>query len=74
MIVISRQLILSALLQIQRISVKVKKQVVLFPEIGRMKNVLSLTRSHSRMRIRICISNFKNNKQTNKETNKYKQD
>ena len=41
------------------------QKVVLFPEIGRVKIVLSLTRSHSRMCIRIYIFNFK--KQTNKQ-------
>ena len=41
------------------------KKVVLFPEIGRMKKILSLTRPHSQMCIRIYIFNFK--KQTNKQ-------
>ena len=36
-----------------------KKKLVLFPEIGRMKLFLSLTRLHSRMCIRIYIFNFK---------------
>ena len=44
------------------------KKVVLFPEIGRVKNVLSLTRPHSRMCIRIHIFNLK--KQTNKKVKK----
>ena len=41
------------------------EKVVLFPEIGRMKKILSLTRPHSQMCIRIYIFNFK--KQTNKQ-------
>ena len=40
------------------------KKVVFFPEIGRVKNILSLTRPHSRMCIRIYIFNFKNKKKT----------
>ena len=35
-----------------------KKQVVLFPEIGRVKNFLSLTRPHSKVSIKIYIFNF----------------
>ena len=42
------------------------KKVVLFPEIGRVKNFLSLTRPHSRMCTRIYLFNFKKH-QTNKE-------
>ena len=36
-----------------------KRKVVLFPEIGRVKYFLSLTRPHSRMCIKIYIFNFK---------------
>ena len=49
----------------------VSKKVVLFPEIGRVKKFLSLTRLHSRMCIRIHTFNFKK-QQTNKETSKQK--
>ena len=42
-----------------------EKKVVLFPEIGQVKKILSLTLPHSRMCIRIYIFNFK--KQTNKQ-------
>ena len=42
-----------------------KKKVVLFPEIRRMKKILSLNRPHIRMCIRIYILNFK--KQTKKQ-------
>ena len=45
-----------------------KEEVVLFPEIDRVKFFLSLTRPHSQMIIRIHIFDFK--KQANKETNK----
>ena len=46
------------------------KRVVLFPEIGWVNIFLSLTRSHSRMCIRIYISNFKKskNRKTKKKT------
>ena len=47
---------------------KAKKKVVLFPEIGRMKFFLSLTRPHSGVCIRIYIFNIK--KQTNKQKKK----
>ena len=42
------------------------KKVVLLPEAGRVKNFLSLTRSHSRMCIRIYIFHFK--KQASKKS------
>ena len=45
------------------------KKVVLFPEIGRVKNCLSVTRPHCRMCIRIYHFNFKKN-QTNKQKKK----
>ena len=45
------------------------KKEVLFPEIGRVKNCLSVTRQHSRICIRIYIFNFKKH-QTNKQTKK----
>ena len=41
------------------------KKVVLFPEIGRVKLFLSLTRPHSRMCIRVLSFSFK--KQTSKQ-------
>ena len=41
------------------------KKAVLFPEIGRVKKILSLTLPHSPMYIRIYNFNFK--KQTNKQ-------
>ena len=41
---------------------------MLFPEIGQVKEFLSLTLPHSRMCIRIHVFNFK--KQTNKPKNK----
>ena len=44
------------------------KKVVLFPEIGRMKKILSLTRPHSQMCIRIYIFNFKNKQTSKKQT------
>ena len=47
---------------------KAKKKVVLFPEIGRVKIFISLTRPHSRMCMAIYIFNFK--KQTNKQKKK----
>ena len=47
---------------------KARKKVVLFPEIGRMKFFLSLTRPHSGVCIRIYIFNIK--KQTNKQKKK----
>ena len=50
-----------------------KKEVALFPEIGRMKNLLSLTRPHSRMCIGIYIfkeTKKSNNKQTKKTKSK----
>ena len=40
-----------------------QKNVVLFPEIGQLKIVLSLTRPHSQMCIRPYIFNQKKNKQ-----------
>ena len=49
------------------------KKVVLFPEIGRVKSFLLLTRLHSRICIRTYIFNFKKlfliskNKQTRKK-------
>ena len=47
------------------------KKVVLFPEIGRIKIVISLSHPQSRMCIRIYLFNFKKSKQTNKQkTNK----
>ena len=42
-----------------RVSPQSGKKVVLFPEISRVKNFLSLTRPHSRICIRICVFNFK---------------
>ena len=45
------------------------KKEVLFPEIGRVKNCLSVTRPHSRICIRIYIFNFKKH-QTNKQKQK----
>ena len=50
---------------------KAIKKKVLFPEIGRVKILLSLTRPHSRMCSRIYIFNFKN-EQTNKQKSKNK--
>ena len=44
------------------------KKVVLFPQIGRVKKILSVTGPHSRMCIRIYIFNFKS--QTNKQKKK----
>ena len=41
---------------------KPKIKVVLFPEIGQVKDFLSLTRPHSRMRIRIYNFNLKEEK------------
>ena len=38
------------------------KKVVLFPEIARVKNVLSLTRPHIQITIRIYVFNLKNTK------------
>ena len=53
------------------------KKVVLFPEIGRVKKILSLTRPHSQICIRIYIFLFQrtSSKQTNKkqETKKTKE-
>ena len=51
-----------------------KKNLVLFPVIGRVEIFLSLTRPHSRMRIRINIFNFKKNikKQEDKNQKKLK--
>ena len=46
--------------------VRPKQKVVLFPEIDRMKKILSLTHLHSRMCIKICIFKFKKH-QTNKQ-------
>ena len=51
--------------ELQIYVVKANKKVVLFPEIGRVKILLSLTRPHSRMCIRVCIFNFKKTKQNN---------
>ena len=46
-----------------------KKKVVLFPEIGQMKNFLSLTLPHSRMCIRINLfQTKKTHNQKAKET------
>ena len=50
------------------------KNVVLFPEIGQVKSLLSLTCPHSRMCIRIYIFNLKKNKNNNNnKTKKEKQ-
>ena len=49
-----------------------KKKVVLFPEIGQMKNFSSLTRPHSRMCIRINIFCFKQKKTQIKKQKKLK--
>ena len=43
-----------------------KIKVVLFPEIGQVKDFLSLTRPHSRMRIRIHNFNLKEKKKREK--------
>ena len=52
---------------------KKKKNVVLFPEIDRVKKFLSLThRQHSRMCIRIYIFNFKEKRRKAKETKEEK--
>ena len=48
-------------------SVKPKK-VDLFPEIGRVKKILLLTRPHSRMCVSEYIFLIKKNKQTNSKT------
>ena len=61
---IFKQLFVKVLIQLHLFRSSQKK-VVLFPEIGRVKFFLSLTRSHSWMCIRIHIFNFK--KQTSKE-------
>ena len=45
-----------------------KKKLVLFPEIGRVKIFLSLTRPYSRM----CIKKQQTNKQKNKNKKKQK--
>ena len=42
----------------------------MFPEIGWVKKILSLTRLHSQMYIRIYIFNFKNKQSKNGKTNK----
>ena len=47
-----------------------KKKVVLFLEIGSVKNILSLTCPHSWMCMRICISNFKKRRKKTKNTKK----
>ena len=50
-----------------------QKNVVLFPEIGQLKIVLSLTRPHSQMCIRPYIFNQKKkNKQEHKKQKKLK--
>ena len=41
-------------------------EIALFPETGRVKKILSLTRPHSQMCIRIYIFNFKKQTQTKK--------
>ena len=48
------------------------KKVFLFLEIGRMKKILSFTRSHSRMCIRIYIFNFKKQINEQKQKQEYK--
>ena len=55
---------------LQTAEVHKAKKVVLFPEIGRVKSFLSLTRPHSQMCIRIYIFNFKKQqiKNNKKET------
>ena len=52
------------------------KKVVLFPEIGRVKKILSLTRPHSQICIRIYIFLFQrtSSKQTNKKQTNKKQE
>ena len=50
---------MGALATTLRVSPQSGKKVVLFPEISRVKNFLSLTRPHSRICIRICVFNFK---------------
>ena len=54
----------------QPIKLESKKEVVLFPEIDRVKFFLSLTRPHSQMIIRIHIFNFKKQQTNSKKTNK----
>ena len=48
-----------------------KKKVILFPEIGRVKTFLSLTRPHSRMCIR-SVFLISKNKLTSKKIHEYK--
>ena len=48
-----------------------KKPVILFPDIGRVKNISSLTRLHNRICIRIYIFNLKK-KQEDKKQKKLK--
>ena len=50
------------------------KKVALFPEIGRVKTFLSLTRPHSRMCLRIYIFNFKNKEKTTKKVKESKEE
>ena len=49
------------------------KKVVLFPEVGRVKTFLSITRPHRRMSIRIYIFDLKTKKIQNKQTKKKQQ-
>ena len=49
------------------------KKVVLFSEIGRVKNFLSFTRPHSRMCIRIYIFNLKTKQKTTTRRQKPKE-
>ena len=51
---------------------KPKIKVVLFPEIGQVKDFLSLTRPHSRMRIRIYNFNLKEKKKKKRKQKKQK--
>ena len=50
----------------------ISKKVILFPEMGRVKKILSLTRPHSRMCIRIYIFDKKKKKQGKKKEKKLK--
>ena len=51
---------------------RTETKAVLFTEINRVKNFLSLTRPHSRMSIRIYIFNFQKKNKKNKKTKKEK--
>ena len=56
--------------------IRLKKKVVLFPEIGQVKVVLSLNHPHSRICTRIYIFNFKKqqrNQQKKQESKKAKE-